>query len=170
MARPLINSNPLHGNNAIDIYLDEKEFADALESFTKMSRSIDRKYLKSTQRRYAKPMVADMKSSSKSTRIADMISVTTAVKRAGDYGVKVGVVKNNISDFPKFSAPALASVIEYGTAERYGVLKKHGLITGYYNTGSMPSAPFLRPAWDRNVQSLMDNTEKAIIKRIERSV
>ena len=152
--------------NFID--LNETEFADALKSFERMSDSIDGRYLKNTQARIArKRMVPDMRRGSKSTRIEKMISVTTAKRRAGPLGIKVGVVKNDPDLFPTFSAPALASVIEYGTAERYRQLQALGLITGRVSTGSMPAAPFLRPAWDKNVLSLMDDVERLVLKRIE---
>lgn len=152
--------------NFID--LNETEFAKALKSFERMSDSIDGRYLKNTQARIArKKMVPDMRQGSKSTRIEKMISVTTAKRRAGPLGIKVGVVKNDPNMFPTFSAQALSSVIEYGTAERYRELKALGFITGRVSTGEMPAAPFLRPAWDKNVLGLMDDVERLVLKRIE---
>ena len=150
----------------IDISVEEKEFVKALESFEKMHDSITPRWLKNTQRRKAQPMVQDMKANSHSVSLVPMIGVTTAKKRAGDLGIKVGVVKNDSAKFPDFSAPALASVIEYGTAERYRMLKASGFITGRVSTGVMPAAPFLRPAWDRHVASFMNEVEKSIRKKV----
>lgn len=155
-------------NNAIDINVDEKEFAEALRSFERMEEAIEPRWLKNTQRRKAKPMVEDMRRSTKSARLPGMIGVTTAKKRSGRLGIKVGVVKNDSSLFPEFSAEAFASVLEYGTAERYRQLKAVGLVTGRQSTGEMPAAPFLRPSWDRNVKAFMADTEQAILDKIER--
>ncbi len=155
-------------NSFIDV--DESEFNEALKSFEKMSGSIDARYLKNTQSRVAKrEIIPDMKAGSKSVRIERMIGVTTSKKRAGELGVKIGVIKNDPALFPDFSAQATASVIEYGTAERYRKLKAAGFITGRQSTGKMPSAPFLRPAWDKNVKQFMDSIQELVLKRIEKN-
>lgn len=158
-------------SNVIDISVEEREFKKALETFEEMEASIDARYLKNVQRRYAmKEMVPDMKRSSHSVRLEKVIGVTTSKKRAGDLGIKVGIIDaGKADDFPDFNAYGLASVIEYGTAERYRQLKSVGLITGRQSTGDMPAFPFLRPAWDRNVRKLMSDVETAILKRIERA-
>lgn len=140
---------------------------EALETLEGMSDSIDAKYLKTVQARKArKHFVPAMRRGSHSVRLEDMISVTQAQKYTSRLGVRVGVVKNDPDKFPEFSAQALASVIEYGTAERYRMLKSAGLVTGRVSTGSMPAAPFLRPAWDNNVRSFMDDVEGSIIKKV----
>lgn len=158
------------GGNVIDVSVQEKEFVEALKSFERMEEAITPRWLKNTQRRYAGPMVNDMKRNSKSARLEPMIGVTTAKKRAGDLGIKVGVVKNDVDAFPEFSAQAMASVIEYGTAERYRQLKAAGFVTGRVSTGRMPAAPWLRPAWDRHVSTMMDKTEQAILRKIDKAV
>jgi hypothetical protein len=155
--------------NFLDISVDEQEFHEALKSVEDMHDSIDPRWLKNTQRRYASDIVSAMKRNSKSVSLQPMIGVTTAKKRAGKLGIKVGVVKNDPQEFEDFSAQALASVIEYGTAERYRTLKSAGLITGRVSTGAMPAAPFLRPAWDNNVADFMKGVEGAIIRKIERA-
>lgn len=152
------------------IDVNQTEFKNALESFEKMSDSINPRYLKNTQARVAKrEIVPDMKAGSKSSRIDKMIGVTTSKKRAGELGIKVGVVKNDPDKFPDISAPALASLIEYGTGKRYRNLKKVGLITGKQSTGAMPSAPFLRPAWDKNVGKFMNDVEEILLNRVEKN-
>jgi hypothetical protein len=154
-------------DNLFDLQIEEKEFVAALKSVERMHDAITPQWIKSTQRRNLKPMVAAMKANSKSTRIARMIGVTTAKKRAGELGAKVGVVKNDATLFPKISAPALASIIEYGVAEeRFRTLRFGVIVTGRQSTGIMPAAPFLRPAWDAHVRSFMDSTEQAIEKKI----
>lgn len=155
-------------SNFIDISLEDREFQAMLRSVEKMHDSITPQWMKTTQRRKLQPMVQDMKVRSKSSRIAEMISVTTAKKRAGEFGAKVGVVKNDTSLFPKFSAQALASVIEYGTDERFRTLKAGVLVTGRQSTGSVKPYPFLRPAWDANKESFMKATEEAILNKVER--
>lgn len=150
------------------ISVNEKQFQDAIASFDKMIRSVDERWVRQTQRRKAKKhFIDEMKRESHSARLEDMISVTTAKKNAvPPYAIRIGVVKNKPEKFPKFSAQALASVIEYGTAERYRMLKAAGLITGRVSTGEMPAAPFLRPAWDANVMAFMADVEQAIQQRV----
>lgn len=156
--------------NVIDISVNEREFNEVLRSFSRMSDSIDSKFLKSSQRRALKPMVEDMKRNSHSLSLVPMIGVTTSKKRAGELGAKVGVVKaGNKAEFPTLTAQALAAVIEYGTAERYRTLKSLGFISGRVSTGSMPAAPFLRPAWDKNVVIMMSKVEKSIYAKVKRS-
>lgn len=154
--------------NAIEI--NEREFKEAIKSFDDMAKQVgDDKWVRTTQARHArKHFVPAMKRASKSDDIADMISVTQAKKfRGGPRSVRVGVIKNDASKFPAFSAQALASVIEYGTNERFRELKFAGIITGRQSTGEMPSAPFLRPAYDNNVGAFMADVEQAFLKKIE---
>jgi len=151
----------------IDISMEEAEFMANLKSMERLHKSITPRWIKSTQRRHLKPMVNAMKAGSKSTRIAAMIGVTTAKKRAGKYGAKVGVIKNDKSRFPDFSAPALASLIEYGSeGERFRQLKAGILVTGRQSTGTMPAVPWLRPAWDAHSGAFMDKVEDSIQKKI----
>lgn len=153
----------------VDIDTQLEGLNDALRDLEKMHDSITPKYLKTVQARKArKHFVPAMKRNSHSARLVDMISVTQAKKYTSRLGVRVGVVKNDPDKFPKFSAQALASVIEYGTAERYRQLKSLGLVTGRQSTGAMPAAPFLRPAWDSNVKAFMDDVEDAIIKKVQK--
>lgn len=155
-------------DNAIDLKIDQKEFAAGLAAIEKMHDSIDERWLKSTQRRALKPMVNAMKANSKSGRIAKMIGITTAKTKTPANGAKVGVIKNDASLFPKFTAPALASVIEYGVGEeRFRTLKAGSIVTGRQSTGTMPAAPFLRPAWDMNVNSFMESVSDSIERKVE---
>ena len=156
-------------DNAIDLRADQKEFAAGLAAIEKMHDSIDEKWLKSTQRRALRPMVNAMKANSKSTRIAQMIGITTAKTKTPTNGAKVGVIKNDPSLFPKFTAPALASVIEYGVdEERFRTLRAGSIVTGRQSTGFMPAAPFLRPAWDTNVGAFMKSVQESIERKVER--
>lgn len=153
----------------LDIDTQLEGLNDALRDLEKMHDSIDAKYLKTVQARKArKHFVPAMQRRSHSARLVDMISVTQAKKYTSRLGVRVGVVKNDKDRFPKFSAQALAAVIEYGTAERYRQLKTLGIVTGRASTGSMPAAPFLRPAWDANVKQFMDDVKDAIIKKVQK--
>jgi hypothetical protein len=153
-------------SNFINISVEEKEFAARLRELERMHDSLTPKWMKSTQRRKLKPMMNAMKSNSKSDRIASMIAVTTAKKRSGTFGAKVGVVKNDEEMFPTFSAPALAAVLEYGTDERHRTTRRAGIITGKVSTGRVKPGPFLRPAWDAHVQRFMKETSDAITKKV----
>lgn len=154
-------------DNFLDLQINEKEFIEAVELAERMHNAITPKWIKSTMRRNLRPMVSAMKSASKSTRIAKMIGVTTAVKRAGPMGAKVGITRNNAELFPDIRAQALASIIEYGVSkERFRQLTAGAVVTGRQSTGTMPAAPFLRPSWDAHVGAFMAATEDSIDKKI----
>lgn len=156
-------------DNAIDLRAEQREFAAGLAAIERMHDSIDEKWLKSTQRRALKPMVNAMKANSKSGRIAKMIGITTAKTKTPPFGAKVGVIKNDPALFPNFSAPALASVIEYGVdEERFRTLRAGAIVTGRQSTGFMPAAPFLRPEWDKNVLPFMDKVQDSIERKVEK--
>ena len=148
------------------VEISQAEYIAALRFMDKMKKSLPAKWMKSTIRRNCKPILDDMKTGSNSVKLAKMIGATTSVRRAGPTGVRIGVIKNDKALFPKFSAPALASVIENGTKERFRQIKSRGLVTGRISTGSMPSAPFLRPAWYKNAPTMAVKTEKAILKKV----
>ena len=147
------------------------ELDEALSELKRMERAIDRKSVNAAQRRNARPMLRDMKENSPSHRIADMTSITTRQTkrpRAPGVGIRIGVINNSASRFPDFSAPALASVLEYGTEERFQKLKRGGVIVGK-STGAMPDKHrWLRLAWDRNVQQFVAKTEESYRKLIEK--
>ena len=156
-------------DNAIDLKVDQKEFVAGLAAIERMHDAIDERWIKSTQRRALKPMVNAMKANSKSGRIAQMIGITTAKTKTPPLGAKVGVIKNDASLFPKFTAPALASVLEYGVdEERFRTLRAGAIVTGRQSTGTMPATPFLRPAWDMNVNPFMESVMESIERKIER--
>ncbi len=150
------------------ITVKEQGLDEAWKYFDKMKDSLDPKFLKSTIRRNSKPIVDDMKlgALALSAGLSQMVGATTALRRTGKYGVRIGVTKNDPALFPTFSAPALASLFEYGTEERFRTLKKFGFVIGVFSTGRMTRVPFLRPAWVRGVGSMINKTVKAIKKRV----
>lgn len=153
------------------VEINDREFREAIQSFDDLARQVgDDKWIRTTQARKArKHFVPPMRRNSHSARLVDMINVTQAKKyRGGPRSVRVGVVKNDVSKFPKFSAQALASVIEYGTKERFRELVTAGVITGRQSTGEMPSIPFLRPAFDNNQKQFMDDVESTILDKLEK--
>lgn len=157
--------------NGITFSVKEREFSRALKQLVKDKNAIDRKFINSALTRNARPILNDMKSNSKSDRIARMTAITTRQSKrpkAPKIGVRVGVINNDTSLFPTFTAPALASVIEYGTAERFRKLKAGIFVTGRQSTGEMPSAPFIRPAWDNNINSLISKTEQSILRKLDK--
>jgi hypothetical protein len=99
------------------------------------------KELQKLQKKALKPMLSAMKTKAPYSRFIPVIGMTTAKSRGVPVGgVRIGVIKNNKSLFPTFSAPALASVIEHGTTERR---KRSG-----ESTGIMPPKPWLRESVD----------------------
>lgn len=155
--------------DSFDIKANEAEWQALLQEVQRKKKAINPPWMKTTHRRNLKPIAMAMKSGSKSSRIARMIGITTAKKRAGEYGAKVGVIKNDKSQFPTFSAPALASLIEYGSdGERFRGKRTGVFITGAISTGVMPATPFLRPAWDSNVEAYIKKTSKEILDKIEK--
>lgn len=147
------------------IEVNRAEYNEALKFINSMKKSLDTKWLKSTMRRNSNPIVEDMRQRSHSVRLMKMIGVTTAKRKAGD-GVRIGVIKNDTAMFPKFSAQGLASVLEYGTQERFRKLKALGIITGKQSTGQVTAKPFLRPAWRMGINAMINGTVKAIEKRV----
>lgn len=148
------------------IEVNRKEFDDALRFIQSMEKSLDSKWLKSTMRRHANPIIEDMRQRSHSVRLVSMIDITTARRKAGPFGIRLGVIKNDPQKFPKFSAQGLASVLEYGTPERFRKLHAAGLVTGRVSTGSISAKPFLRPAWRMGINGMVEKTVKSIEKKV----
>lgn len=146
------------------------DFAKNLREIVRTQKAITPTFMKSTLRRNSKVITDAMKANSKSDRISKMIGVTTAEKWSGEYGAKIGVIKNDVDLFPTFTAPALASVIEYGTKEERFRKGRFGIITSKGSTGRVPARPFLRPAWDSTVNTFMRKTEDSIDRKIMREM
>lgn len=154
-------------SDAVNMELDRREFQRTVNSVNRMKKSVNSPWFKGTSAKYMRPIAQAMKANSKSSRIARMIGVTTAKSKTPDYGARVGVIKNDPSQFPDFSAPALASVIEYGTDERFRGTGG-AIVTGAVPTGRVKPSPFLRPAWDHHAGRMMKNIEEAIIQKVTR--
>lgn len=148
------------------VQIDEQEFQETVAFFDEAAEAFGDRWLKNTQaRRARKHFVPAMQQKSHSARLVDMISVTTAKKyTAGPRSIRVGVVKNDTEKFPKFSAQALASVLEYGTDERF---QQTGVFSAK-STGSLSPTPALRPAWDENVDGFMQDVERSIEKKFDK--
>jgi len=149
------------------IQINERELSAALADLERKARRIDEKRSRQIQRRNLRPMRMAMVSGSKSARIGRMIGVTAAKKYAPPFGVRIGVVKNKVSEFPTINAQGLAAIIEYGTDERFRSVGAFGVTTGRVSTGSMPAFPWLRRAYDANIKAFADKTEQDYIKEIE---
>lgn len=153
--------------NAIKV--DQTEMRAFKREIERLESALNRKKINSIQRRNARPMLNDMKAGSKSARIAKMTAITTRQSKrptAPKVGIRIGVINNDPSMFPDFSAPALASVLENGTPERFRTLKSAGIITGRQSTGSVTAEPWLRSAWDRNEQAFISKTLKSYEKAV----
>lgn len=153
------------------IQVNRQEMAEFKREMKRMEKALDRKKINSIQRRNARPIEQDMANNAPSTRIAKMVAITTRQTkrpRAPRVGVRIGVINNDPALFPDFTAPALASVLEYGTEERFRTLESGGFITGRVSTGRMPDThKWLRKAWDRNVKQFVNKTERSYIKAVE---
>ena len=142
---------------------NQQEINRFFKEMDRMIKSVDRKKVNRIQMKHVRPIVRDMKSGSRSARITQMIGATTRQgkrPKAPKVGIRVGVIDNKASLFPKFSAPALASLEEYGTPERFHKSGK--------SVGAHPPAPFLRPAWDRNISTFIRNFEQDLIREVEK--
>ena len=145
------------------IEVNQQELNRFHKEMERMIKAVDRAKINRIQTRHARPIVRDMKAGARSTRLSQMIGTTTRQgkrPRAPKIGIRIGVINNKTSLFPTFTAPALASVEEYGTAERQHRSGK--------SVGAHPAAPFLRPAWDRNIRDFIRNFEQDLIREVEK--
>lgn len=155
--------------SSIDISTNDlKEFRDEIQ---KMERAVGRKKVNASIMRNLGPMLKDMKQNSPSVAIAKMTAKTTRqTKRptAPPIGARIGVINNDKNftingrqPFFDFSAPGMASVLEYGTKERWRrSAKSFGISIGVQSTGSITGKPWIRPAYDRNEKQFIAKTLK----------
>jgi hypothetical protein len=111
----------------------------------------------------SQPIVRQIRANSKSTRISQMVGTTRAKKWTGGAGIRIGVVKNSKTLFPDLSAQALASIIEYGTKERY---RRAGL-TKAVALGKVTPTPFIRPAYEGGKGAMINEIEKQITEAVK---
>lgn len=146
------------------------EFKAFFKEMERLEKSLDRKSINAIQTRNARPMLQQMKSDAPSSRFEKVTAITTRQTkrpRAPRTGIRIGVINNNASLFPTFSAPALASVLEYGTTERFRSLKAGGLVTGQVSTGRMTdNHRWIRKAWDSNVTNFIEKTIKSYERKV----
>ena len=109
-------------------------------------------------------MVSAMKINSKSVSLMKMIGITSRKKYAPTNGVRVGVVKNDKAKFPKINAQGLAAILEYGTNERFQPIKIGAITVGRRSVGKITASPFIRPAYDANIQKAIKDIDEAITK------
>lgn len=150
------------------------EFKINTAQHRKMLREIKRLTDKQAKKEYGKilskavaPILDDMRMNAPTAdndNILNNIAMTTAKKWTNEgAAMRIGVVKNNTVNLPKFSAQALAGSIEYGTVERVRNLSRTvGIVTGAQSTGKIPARPWLRPAWDRGEARMIAEIEGAI--------
>jgi len=155
------------------VEVDKKEFNDALQTLSDMEEAIDDSWIKRTLRRKLGPMESEMKrkvlSNFGSERLASVIGITTAKKRIkSSVGAKVGVVKNDASLFPEISSFGLASILEYGTVERFRRIEKMGVITGRVSTGRVKPNPYLRPTYDKKLPDVIKEFEKSVERKVQK--
>lgn len=152
--------------DGVTIQVDSRSLASSVQTIHRLQKAVsDDDWWRKTHRARLRPIATAMKANSKSSRIADMIGVTTAKSKTLPKGAKVGVIRNSPARFPKITAQALASLIEYGSkSERF---RGKGFIT-VASTGVMPAAPFLRPAWDTGKGSYIRGVEQDVTAKVEK--
>lgn len=149
-----------------NITVDRREMAAFRKEIKRMMESLDHETMAGIHERHLQGMVLDMQVNAPSDRFVPVIDVDTKVKRRPYVpyrGARIGVLKNRKRLFPDFSAPALASVLEYGTGERF-----RGGVFNLASTGKVTDRrSWLRRAWDRRVGMYMTGAERDIIRRVE---
>lgn len=150
--------------DGVTIEIDRKSLSRSIETVKRLEKSVkDDNWWRRTHRRGLQPIALQMKSNSKSSRIADAIGVTTAKSKTMPKGAAVGVIRNIPSRFPDISAQGLAAIIEYGTDDRF-----RGGSLSLVSTGSMPADPFLRPAWIQGVARYLKHVETELTQKVEK--
>lgn len=127
----------------------------------RMIKNMEPKELSKIHRKELKPMLHQMKSDSPSVNIAAMTAITTRKKNPGapPGGARIGVINTDSSRFPGITAPALASILEYGSRQRkHKSGKSVGAVTSVH--------AWLRKAWDAHVDAYIRSVENAIEKKI----
>ena len=141
---------------AVSIELNKGDIKKAIQELRKINRNLSEKAVRRILKKNSNPIVQAMISGSPSARIGRAIGKTTRKRSAPPFGVKIGVVKNSTTEFPDFSAPALASVIEYGTDERF----RRTSLASAVSTGKITAKPWLRPAYDANESTFVRKSVK----------
>lgn len=157
----------------IEIELDEDDFQEALDDIQQMYDNIDEKWLKQTLRRKVKPIERSAKINSHSKSLMKVIGTSMSKKNVGDnISARVGVVKNDPNLFPDINAYALASILEYGTVERFReVTNKYGAVVDTQSTGRVSgSNSWLRASYDKNIDKVIRDFESTIEKRAMKGV
>jgi HK97 gp10 family phage protein len=128
-----------------------------------LSHKLEPKQLNRILKKAAQPIVRQIRANSKSSRIAAMVGITASHKWTGGAGIRIGVVKNSKTLFPDLSAQGLASIIEYGTKERY---RRAGL-TKAVALGKVTPTPFIRPAYEGGKGAMINEIEKQITEAVK---
>jgi HK97 gp10 family phage protein len=113
-------------------------------------------------RKASKPMLDEMVTNAPAAdndNVQRNVGITTSRKYTHGTGVRIGVVKNKTMNLPNFSAQALASALEYGTVER--VRSTGGA------TGAVRPRPWLRPAYEKNIGSMISQVEAEVDKLVQ---
>jgi len=136
-----------------------KEIMDAMEQLPTLSmkKAVVRNALKKAALPVKEAAQANAQSlpfDSKS--IADSIKIGTSVKRSQRGWVDRSRVTVYVG-----SSNRLASIFEWGTAERY---TKSGAYRGY-----IPPLPFMRQAWDSNKKIALDRIREELWKALQKA-
>ena len=144
------------------ITANDRELKECLKELERMAKSLRKSEVNKMKRAAAGPMVARMKAAAPSAQLSAAVGVTVAKGKAGGAAtaMKIGVIKDT-GEKGGLSTPALASITEYGSADRV----QH--TTGRF-TGKVTGAPWLRPAWDTGVNTLIQTFEQSLIKAVEK--
>lgn len=131
---------------------------DKLVADLRAMGKLDPKPIKVSLRRVAGEIIRDARAACPSKTVRNAYGFITKNESKFPTTVLIGVDSRKRGT-KTMTAPALAQVIEYGTAARK---TKKG-----YNRGMITAHPFIRPAFDSNKQRANETIKKDLIKIIE---
>lgn len=150
--------------------------AEELEAALRtLPKNIGKAALKRALVNAAKPVAEDARRSApvRSGLVRDNITVSTKLsKRQARAFRKRG--KGEVTAFLGAAPSRRAHLIEFGTGPRAhrksGESKSGKARTPGRSTGQAPAQPFMRPAWERGKQRILDDFSVALWKEIEKAV
>ncbi|NBE05932.1 HK97-gp10 family putative phage morphogenesis protein [Paragemmobacter ruber] len=138
-----------------------RELDDALKSLsTRTAKTTAERAMRKALRPVADAAKAAAPRSDDGKHMADTITVAKVLKPSQRDGAE------RPTDFRRImyvgAESPHAHLIEFGTVERFHKSGK--------STGAMPAHPFMRPAWDGNVQAVLASLTEHLRREIDRAV
>lgn len=117
-------------------------------------KQLPEKEIKALTRRGAGMVLTSAKSKCKNIHVKNALGFVTKNDAKFPMVTLIGVLGGNSKGSKTMTAPALAVIEEFGTAER---IKSNGASTGVYL-----ARPFMRPAIDENKDKIQDLLTKSL--------